>query len=148
MEDGESSLSKNERGALIAGGAAVLLSFIPGFIRVSFEGKGFDMSTTAWTGSATIGMILLLGAAALIGIEALSHDTLPKIIPWHLIAVIAAVLGTLLLILEAFTAGSSAPGASVGPGWSGWLLFVAAIALSVFAVRSFRDSEEQIDFSA
>jgi hypothetical protein len=148
MADGASSPNQNERGALIAGAAAALLSVIPGYIRVTFDGKGFDMSTNAWTGSATIGMVLLLAAAALIGIEALSDDTLPKAVPWHLISVIVAVLGTFLLILKPFTVGSSAPGASVGPGWSGWLLFIAAIALCVFAVRSFRESEEKLDFSA
>lgn len=141
------SLSTNERGVLIAGAAAALLSVFPGYITVTFDGPGFDASYTAWTGSATIGMVLLLGGAALIGIEALSDGTLPAVIPWHLIAVAAAVLGTFLIILRALTAGSSAPGANVGPGWSGWLLFVAAITLTVFAVLSFRDSDEARDLS-
>ena len=146
MADGSGSLSTNERGVLISGGAAALLSLFPGYITVTFDGPGFDESYTAWTGSATIGMVLLLGGAALIGIEALSDGTLPKVVPWHLIAVATAVLGTFLIMLRALTAGSSAPGANVGPGWSGWLLFVAAITLTVFAVLSFRDSEEAVDF--
>ena len=148
MAGGARSLCTNERGVLIAGGAAALLSLFPGYITVTFDGPGFDESYTAWTGSATIGMVLLLGGAALIGIEALSDGTLPKVVPWHLIAVAAAVFGTFLVMLRALTAGSSAPGASVGPGWSGWLLFVAAITLTVFAVLSFRDSEESVDFRA
>ena len=139
------SLSTNERGVLIAGAVAALLSFFPGYITVTFDGPGFDESYSAWTGSATVGMVLLLGGAALIGIEALSDGTLPEVVPWHLIAVAAAVLGTLSIILRALTAGSSAPGANVGPGWSGWLLFVAAISLTVFAVRSFRVSDEALD---
>ena len=142
---GESgSLSTNERGVLIAGAVAALLSFFPGYITVTFDGPGFDASYSAW-GSATVGMVLLLGGAALIGIEALSDGTLPGVIPWHLIAVAAAVLGTFLIIVRALTAGSSAPGANVGPGWSGWLLIVAAITMTVFAVLSFRDSDEARD---
>ena len=146
MANGAGSLSTNERGVLIAGAVAALLSVFPGYITVTFEGPGFDASYTAWTGSATIGMVLLLGGAALIGIEALSDDTLPAVVPWHLISVGSAVLGTFLIILRALTAGSSAPGVDVGPGWSGWLLFVAAITLTVFAVLSFRDSEDALEF--
>src|SRR5215210_2410387 len=138
MAGGAGSLSTNERGVLIAGSVAALLSVFPRYITVTFDGPGFDESYTAWTGSATIGMVLLLGGTALIGIEALSDDTLPAAVPWHLISVGAAVLGTVLLILRALTAGSSAPGVDVGPCWSGWLLFVAAITLTVFAVLSFR----------
>jgi hypothetical protein len=144
MAGGAVSLSTNERGVLIAGAAAAVLSVFPGYITVTFDGPGFDESYTAWTGSATIGMVLLLGGAALIGIEALSDGTLPEVIPWHLIAVAAAAFGTFMIMLRALTAGSSAPGANVGPGWSGWLLFVAAITLTVFAVLSFRDSEEAL----
>ena len=146
MAGGAGSLSTNERGVLIAGAAAAVLSVFPGYITVTFEGPGFDESYSAWTGSATIGMVLLLGGAALIGIEALSDGTLPEVVPWHLIAVAAAAFGTFMLMLRALTAGSSAPGANVGPGWSGWLLFVAAISLTVFAVLSFRDSEDALEF--
>ena len=63
------------------------------------------------------------------------------------IAVVATVFGTFLIILRAITAGSSAPGANVGPGWSGFLLFLAAIAVVVYAVLTFRGSEETIDLS-
>ena len=145
MAGGAGSLSTNERGVLIAGAAAAVLSVFPGYITVTFDGPGHDASYTAWTGSATIGMVLLLGGTALIGIEALSDGTLPAVVPWHLIAVAVAVLGTFLLILKALTEGSSAPGAEVGPGWSGWLLIVASLTLTVFAVLSFRDSEDALD---
>ena len=98
-------------------------------------------------GLATWPWVLLLGAAALITIEALSDGTLPKVVPWRLISVCAAVLGTVLIIQRALTEGSSAPGANVGPGWSGFLLFLAAIAVTTYAIRAFRDSEEKIDLS-
>ncbi len=147
MAGGSGSLSTNERGVLISGAVAALLSFFPGYITVTFDGPGFDAGYTAWTGSATIGMVLLLGGTALIGIEALSDGTLPAVVPWHLISVGIAVLGTFLIIVRALTAGSSAPGADVGPGWSGWLLFVAAITLTVFAVLSLRYSDEAANVS-
>jgi hypothetical protein len=147
MADGGRQLSKNERGVLIAAVTATIVSLLPWYIQVTFEGQGHDTSVNAWSGYSTIGMVLLLGAAALIIIEALSDGTLPDVVPWHLIAVVAAVLGTFLIILRALTEGSSAPGASVGPGWSGLLLFFAAIALTAFCVLSFRDSEEEIDLS-
>jgi hypothetical protein len=137
-------LSRNEQGVLVAAALAAVLSLIPGYITVTFDGRGFDTAYTAWTGSATVGMVLLLGGAALIGIEALSEGTLPDVIPWHLIAVAAAVLGTVLITLRALTAGSSLPGAHVGPGWSGWLLIAVSICLTVFAVLSFRDTEHEL----
>ncbi len=146
MADGGSPLSKNERGVLVAAAVAAVLSFIPAYIQVKFDGKGFDMSSNAWTGSATIGMMLVLGGAALIIIEALSDGTLPNVIPWHLISVIAAAFGTFLIVLKPFTVGSSAPGASVGPGWSAFLLVLAAVAVTSYAVMSFRESEEAVDF--
>lgn len=143
---GGATLSTNQRGALIAGAFAAVVSFFPGYIEVTFDGKGFDESYTVWSGSSTIGMMLLLGSTALIGIEALSRGSLPNVVPWHLIAVLSACLGTFLIILRAFTAGSSAPGAHVGPGWPGLLLFVAALSLTVFSVLSFFDSEDALEF--
>ena len=140
------ALSKSERGVLIAAAVSLLLSLFPGYIVVTFDGKGFDESFTAWSGSSTVGMVLLLGGAALIGIEGLSGGTLPDVVPWHLIAVASSVFGTLLIVLRALSAGSALPGAHVGPGWSGWLLIVAAICTTVFSVLSFRDSEDALDF--
>ena len=139
-------LSRNEQGVLVAAALAALLSLIPGYITVTFDGRGFDAAYTAWTGSATVGMVLLLGGAALIVIEAFSEGTLPKVVPWHLISVAAAVLGTFLITLRALTAGSDLPGANVGPGWSGWLLIVVSCCLTAFAVLSFRDSEDALEF--
>jgi hypothetical protein len=147
MADGGRQLSKNEQGVMVAAAAALILSLLPWYITVTFDGKGFDTSSNAWSGYSTIGMVLLLGGAALIAIEAFSDGTLPDVVPWRLIAVVATVFGTFLIILRAITAGSSAPGANVGPGWSGFLLFLAAIAVAAYAVLTFRGSEETIDLS-
>lgn len=145
--DETATLSANERGVVISGVAATILSFLPWYLEFSFDGTGFDMSTSAWSGSATIGMVLMIGSTALIAIKALSAGTLPTSVPWHMISVAGSAVGTFLVVVRAFTAGSSAPGVDVGPGWSGWLLFVAAIALTVYAVRSFRDSDEKIEWN-
>jgi hypothetical protein len=140
------TLSRNEQGVVVAAALAALLSLFPGYITVTFDGRGFDASYTAWTGSATVGMVLLLGGAALIVLEAFSEGTLPEVVPWHLISVAAAAFGTFLVTLRALTAGSDLPGAHVGPGWSGWLLIAVSICLTAFAVLSFRDSEDALEF--
>jgi len=148
MADDTRSLTKNEQGVLAAGAAALVVSFLPWFTTVTFDGPGQDSGTTAWTSLATLGMVFLLVATVLVAIKALSAETLPNVIPWHLVAVILAVLGTFLVVLTAMSTGSSAPGASSGPGWSGWLLFVLAIILTYFAVRTFRESGDELDFSS
>jgi hypothetical protein len=147
MDRDLSSLTKDEQGTLAAGVVVLILSLLPWYIRVTFDGPGDPSSTTAWTSFATIGLVLLLGAATIVVTLALD-GTLPKVIPWRLVSVILAVLGTILIIFRALTAGSDNAGANVGPGWSGWLLFVAAIVLTVYIVRVFRASELKIDRKA
>ena len=147
MADGAGSLSRNEQGVVAAAVVALVLSLLPWYVTVTFDGKGFDMSSNAWSGYSTIGLVLLFGAASLITIEALSGGSLPDVVPWRLISVVAAAFGTFLVILRPFTVGSSAPGADVGPGWSGFLLFIAAIAVTAFSIMSFRESQEEIDLS-
>jgi hypothetical protein len=147
MANGAGSLSRNEQGVAAAAVMALFLSLLPWYVTVTFDGRGQDTSANAWSGWSTIGMVILLGAAALIVIEALSGGSLPDVVPWRLISVVAAAFGTLLVVLRPFTEGSSAPSANVGPGWSGFVLFIAAIAVTAFSVMSFRESEEEIDFS-
>lgn len=139
------SLGRNEQGALVAGVAAVLLSFFPAFTQVTFDGPGRDSSTSAWSGLTTIGMLFLIGATVVVAFRAFARDALHPAVPWPLLAVVTAVFGTVVVVITALTAGSDGPGASVGPGWSGWLLLVAAILLSVFTVLMFRASDETVD---
>ena len=73
------TLTTNERGVVISGIAAAILSFLPWYLEFTFEGTGFDMSTSAWTGMATMGMVMLLGSTALIAIKAMSAGTLPVV---------------------------------------------------------------------
>jgi len=144
------SLGKFEQGALIAGVLAFVFSLFNAYVRVSVDGgdslPGFNVSagTNAWTSYATLGMLLVLVATAVIAVKAFAKDVLPAGIPWTLVALVAAGVGTILLILRALTAGGSAPGVSVGPGWSGWVLFVATIVLTVFTALLFKESGEKI----
>ena len=148
------SLGRNEQGALIAGGLAIILSFFGRYISVSVDGGkalGFSYSagSNAWTSYATFGMLLLIAAVAVIAVKAFAGESLPAGVPWNLVAAAAAAVGTLLLILRALTVDDGGlSGVSAGPGWSGYLLWVAAIALTVFAALSLKDSGEKIsDFN-
>lgn len=144
------SINKNDQGALIAGGLTFILSFFTAYISVSFDGgdsmPGLSASSgiSAWHSYATLGILLVIVATVLVAVKVFASDALPDGVPWNLAIAAAAGLGTLLLILRPFTIGGYPTGISVGPGWSGWVLFVAAIALTVFAFLSFKASGEKI----
>ncbi|TXL63224.1 hypothetical protein [Aeromicrobium terrae] len=142
------ALNRNQQGALVAGALAIILSFFSDYVTVDLKGPadGLGVSfgaSNAWHSYATLGMLLILVATALVAVKAFSAEALPDGVPWALITAAAAGLGTLLVILRAFTYDGSGI-ADIGPGWSGWLLFVAAIALTVFSVLSFRESGESM----
>lgn len=147
------NLNTNQLGALISGGLAFLFSLFGSYVTVSYDGDlpigGISAGTSAWTSYATLGILLVLAATALVAVKAFMPDVLPANVPWHLVTLAAAGLGTVLLILRAITAGGSGvPGISVGPGWSAFLLWIACIALSVFSFLAFKESGEEIpDFN-
>lgn len=144
------ALGKFEQGALIAGGLSFILSFFERYVRVKIDGGDLvpglsgSFGTNAWTSYATLGILLVIVATAVVAVKAFAKDSLPDGVPWNLVALVAAGLGTFLLILRAFTASEGGIGASVGPGWSGWLLFVTTIALTVFTALSFKESGEKL----
>lgn len=142
------SIGKYEQGALIAGALALILSFIGSYYTASYDGPGgvsISNGTNAWTSYATLGVLLIIAATAIIAIKAFAGENLPAGAPWSLIAAAAAGLGTLLVILRAiFDNAPDFPGVSSGPGWSGYLLFLAGIALTVFAVLIFKASGEKL----
>ena len=146
---------KNHLGALIAFAVAFILSLIGSYITVSSEAPddavgAFEASggvQNAWWSWATIGMLLLIVGAAIVAVRAFAPHVLPAGVPWQLIALAAAALGTLLLILRAVTSPDSDFGGgfsvSSGPGWSAYALWIAAIAQTVFTGLGFRESGEE-----
>jgi len=140
------SLGKFEQGALIAGALAIILSFFEDYVTV--DAGTVSVGTNAWDSYATLGVLLLIVATVIVAIKAFSADSLPDGVPWGLAAFATAALGTLLIILRAFTYDDAGGVVDVGPGWSGWLLFLAGIALSAFTFLSYRDSGEKMpDFN-
>lgn len=132
------AVNKNDLGAMIAGVVALFFSFFSYYARASVKGFG-SAGTSAWDSYATLGMLLILVALAAAAVFAFAGQVLPAGVPWRLIAAGVAGLGTLLLILRAFTYGDGGAGfsgvdVSVGPGWSAYLLFIATIAMTVFLV--------------
>lgn len=145
------SLGKFEQGALISGGLAIILSFFGSYVTASYDGPGAGAisgslaGTNAWTSYATLGVLLVIASTAVVAVKAFAKENLPEGVPWNLVALATAGLGTILLILRAvFAGGPDVAGFSVGPGWSGYLLFLAGIALTVFTFLSFKESGEKI----
>jgi hypothetical protein len=137
------SLGKFEQGALIAGGLSIILSFFGSYVTV--DAGPISVGTSAWDSYATFGVLLVVAATAVVAVKAFAKESLPDGVPWNLVALAAAGLGTLLLILRAFTYPDGGLGSvDIGPGWSGWLLFITTIALTVFTFLSFRESGEKI----
>lgn len=140
------SLGKYQQGALVAGGLAVILSFFNAYIRVSGGGRSANV-TNAWDGWGALACILLVAAVAIVAIRTFASEVLPKEVPFSLISLAAAALATLILVIKPFTVSNPYAGIadiSIGPGWSGWILFVALIAFTVFAAFLFRESGEKI----
>ena len=132
------SIGKFEQGALISGGLALILSFFERYVSADLGPLG-TIGTNAWTSYATLGMLLIVAALVVVAVKVFAGEQLPAEVPWNLVAAAAAGLGTVLVILRALTAGEGA-----GVGWSGWLLFIASIALTVFTVLGFKESGEKI----
>jgi hypothetical protein len=138
------SLGKNEQGALIAGALAIILSFFGSYVTVTVSGHDLG-GTSAWHSYATLGVLLVIAATAIVAFKAFAAQSLPDGVPWSLVALAAAALGTLLLILRAlFPGGPDLGGYSVGPGWSAYVLWIASLALTYFTFRLFQASGEKM----
>jgi len=156
------ALGKNDKVALVAGALTTILLFIPAYAKASVEGKGVaasigsqSESKSAFVEWATIGALLLIVAFVIVVLR-LVVGNLPAGVPWNLITAAVAGLGTLLLVIYVFTFGvgdvpdsvKDSVNLSTGPGWSGWILIVAAIVFTAFSFLGFKDSGEQIpDFN-
>lgn len=124
----------HQRGLMIAGGAALLTSFLP------YVGFG-PFRANAWHGLALLGLLLLFATAGVTVAQAFGTFTLPKL-PGGLELWLAgaAGLGTLLLIIVGFSAGGDGLGALVVVQWGGYLLFLAGIAETAFAAMGWHAS--------
>ncbi|MDX6352041.1 MAG: hypothetical protein QOF84_6831 [Streptomyces sp.] len=151
---GGREVNNNDLGVMAAGGAALIFSFLP-YWGYSVKSKGFGSaggSISAWHSYAWLGMLLLVVAAGIVAARVFGGVTLPATpVGWHVIVAACAVLGTLLVILRALTidnANYSGFGSSISSGvkWGGYLLFIAAIVESVFAVMALRESGESVSF--
>jgi hypothetical protein len=131
------SLGKFEQGALVAGGLSIIFSFISRYLSEDLGPLG-TYGISAWHSYAVLGMLLIIASVAIVAVKAFAAESLPEGIPWSLAATATAGLGTLLVILRALTVD----GGSIG--WSGWLLFIGGIALTVFTFLSFKESGEKI----
>ncbi len=151
------SVKTTDWGVIGCGAALLVFSFVSSYVTVSYqadEGLGGSLAgadtsagVSAWNSYAVLGVLLLLAVAALAAARVFANVTLPTLpVGWNLIAAGVAALGTLLLVLRAFTysGGGEFPGGSidVGPGWSGWLVMLLAVGETVFAVLAFRESGE------
>ena len=130
------SLGKFEQGALVAGGLSIILSFFGSYVTADLG--PVTIGDNAWNSWATLGMLLIVAATAIVAGKAFAKDSLPDEVPWNLVALAAAGVGTLLVILRAFTVDFA------DPGWSGWALFITTIALTVFTFLSFKESGEKM----
>ena len=139
------SLSKNDQGALITGVLAVIFTFIGSYITVS--AGSVSEGHNAWDGWSTLGSLLLIAALSLVAVRIFAAGTLPAGVPWNLITLAAAAVGTVIIVIKGLTFGvpDGLPSSiDAGPGWSGWVLFVLAIVFTVFTALIFKESGETI----
>ena len=143
------TVTTNDWGVMGTAAGVFLFSLFGSYVTVSIDGDDElfgDLSggVSAWNSYATLGVLLLLAVGALAAARVFADLALPDIgVGWNLIAAAAAGLGALLLILRAFTYPDGF-GVDVGPGWSGYVVMLLAIAETAFAVLAFRTSGEQV----
>jgi uncharacterized membrane protein len=139
-----SSINRNDLGVMTAGIVAFIASFLPYIGGKSVEvlpgvrvGGGH---VNAWHSYAILGLLLIFVGAIVIALKTFAAQAMPATLPigLHLLAAALTGLGTLLVILRAVTADH----ASVK--WGGYILFIAGIAATVFAVLGMRESGEKV----
>ena len=146
------SVKTTDWGVMGCAAGLLIFSVFDSYVTVSFEGGdelggAFDASygISAWNSYAVLGVLLLLAVGAFAAVRVFANITLPSIpVGWNLVAAGVAALGTLLLVLRAFTydEGPSIAQVDVGPGWSGWVVMLLAVGVTVFSVLAFRESGE------
>ncbi|HET9186725.1 MAG TPA: hypothetical protein VFN80_02130 [Acidothermaceae bacterium] len=145
-------VSRNDKGVVGAGIVALIFSFIPHYYGGSVNVGGFHYSAgvNAWHSYAFFGMLLVLLATLVAAAVVSGAVQLPKLpVGTNLLIAGLAGLGTLLIIIRGFTADSgSGPGYSYGVQWSGYIVMLAGVVETVFAVMNFRASGEKLAWDA
>lgn len=143
------TVSTNDWGVIGSAVGVLIFSLFGSYVTVTYNDQdllGDYGGVSAWNSYATLGVLLLMLAGALVAARVFAGVALPDIgVGWNLVAVVAAGLGALLVIARAFTYPDGF-GLEVGPGWSGYILMLLAIAETVFAVMAFRTSGEQVSW--
>ena len=139
-----------EKIAVGAGAVLFIFSFISSFVTASVDAGPFHYSSgiSAWNSYATLGLLLSLAAVALVVLETMKPSVLPDTAPWPLITAGVAALGLLLLAIRAFTYGGDVPsgtGVSVHPGWSGWVVLLAALIVAAAAIIPLTSYRAQVE---
>jgi hypothetical protein len=151
---GGRDVGTNDLGVMAAGAAALVFSFLP-YVGVSYKVKGFGGGSAhinAWHGWAFLGLVLVVAAAAVVAARVFADVTLPTMpVGWHVLVAGAAGLGTLILLLRGLSWGGaefSGLGTSYSSGmrWGGYLLVLAGLVETAFAVLALRASGESVSF--
>jgi hypothetical protein len=146
---GVQDVNRNDLGAMVAGAVAFIASFFPYWgvsVKSSVPGFSASNSITAWHSYATVGLLLIFAGAIVIAVKAFAGDSVPTMpVGVHVLAAGLAGLGTILVIIRAFTINNvDLPGISSGVKWGAYVLFIAGIAETVFCVLGMRESGEKV----
>jgi hypothetical protein len=140
-------INRNDQGILGAGILAFIASFLPYYGASYHVGPIHgSVSVSAWHSYAILGLLLIFAAAGITAARVFGGKGLPTLpVGTNVLVGGLAGLGTLLVILRGYTAGGgSGVGYSYGVMWGGYVLFIAGIAMTVFAFLNFKASGEKI----
>lgn len=148
-------LPRTDQAFLGAGVLVLIASFLPWYgVSYDFKFAGVhssgSASINAWHSYATLGLLLMLAATALVAVQAFSPSTsLPDLpVSWNFLAAAVAAVGALLVLIRSLDLPSaSGPGGNVGLRWGGWLLIVFSIALAVIGAWRLRESGEAMPWT-
>lgn len=129
-------LGLNEQATMAAGAVAIILSFFPSYVTVSFG--PYSSGANAWHSFATLGVLLVIAATALAAVKAFAAEYLPDGVPWNIVITACAGVGTVLLLLRGLTVSHA------GLGWSGWALVIAGVVMTAFAALALKASGEDL----
>jgi hypothetical protein len=143
-------LPRTDQAVLGLGVIALIVSFFP-YYGASVNGAGIHASASvnAWNGWALIGILLVFAATAIVAVQVMSPQTLPRMqVSWTFIAAAASVLGLVCVFLRSVTLPSgNGFGVDYGVRFGGWLLIAVCVLHAVVSVMRLRDSGEAMPWA-